>query len=120
MKKLVIPFVALFFVAVALVSWRSQSTAKSPAIHINDAGCGLYDGDGNFTLASSDQTIITSSGNGKLTCKASDLANSTGQAVKYDFESTGQFCGTALGITDDWQEVVSASGQATLQCRYHP
>ena len=121
MKKLIIPFVALFVVAVALVSWRSQSTAKDPAIHINDAGCALRDGDGGFVLADSDATVITSSGNGKLTCKVSDVANSTGSAVKWNYDNTGLLCNIiGAGATDDWQEIVSASGQATLQCRVHP
>jgi hypothetical protein len=121
MKKLIIPFVALFVVAVTLISWRSHTAAKAAAVHISDAGCGLLDGDGFFAVAASDATVITSSGNGKLTCKASGLANSTGKAVKYDNASTGALCNVVgAGATDDWQEIVSASGQATLQCRVHP
>src|SRR4030095_2689943 len=121
MKKFIIPVVALLLVAFVLVSWRSQSTAKEAAVHINDAGCGMYDGDGGFVLASSDATVLTSSGNGKLTCKVSNVANSTGKAVKDENESTGGLCFIlGAGATDDWQEIVSASGQATLQCRVHP
>ena len=120
MKKLIIPFVALFVVAVALVSWRSQ-TAKDPAVHINDFGCAVFDGNGVLTFVpASGNAVITSSGNSKITCKASDLPNSTGQAVKWNFDNTGLPCGTFSGLTDDWQNIVSASGQVTLQCRLHP
>ena len=116
MKKLIVPFIVLFAVGVALVSWRSQSTAKDPAVVINDGFCLLFDGDGALVLAEGSHAVITSNGNGKLTCKAKNVANSTGQAVIYNAENTGLPCGTSLGLTDDWHNTVSASGNSSLQC----
>jgi len=114
MKKVLIPFVALFACAIALISWKNHNTAKDPAIVINDFGCGLMDGDGNFAFADASHAVVTSSGNSTLKCSAT-VANSQGKAVNYnDF-----LCGTPLGLTTDSHETVSASGQATLTCKVH-
>jgi hypothetical protein len=113
---------ALLLVAVAalmLVSGFGRvaaAKADNGAVIINDAGCGLLDGNGGFALADSDHAVITSNGNGVLVCKASGLANDTGTAVRYNFASTGFLCGTPAGATQDWSETVSASGNATLSC----
>ena len=119
MRKVSIVFTALIAVAILLVSWNKAQKVFA-AIHINDFGCGLFDGDGGFVAASSSQTVITSSGNENLKCQVKDVANSTGKAVRYDFASTGLLCGTFTGVTDQWHETVSASGNATLQCKTRP
>ena len=114
MKKLLIPFVALFVIAISLTSWRSNS-AKEAATVINDFGCQLYDGDGNLVLADASQVVITSSGNTNFKCSASGVANSTGKAVVYkDF-----LCFAYTDFTSDTHETVSANGNATLQCKIH-
>jgi hypothetical protein len=114
MKKFIIPFVALFFVTIALISWKNNSTKKvndNAAVHIDDGGCGMIDADGNFVFADNSHAVITYSGNGNIVCQA-DVANSTGQAVQYkDFP-----CGTYNGVTTNSHETISANGQATLVC----
>jgi hypothetical protein len=89
------------------------------AVVIDDAGCGLLDGDGGFAVADSDHAVVTPSGNGVLKCKAEVTPPSSGQAAHFDFGSTGLLCGTPAGVTDDWKETVSASGEATLTCKVH-
>src|SRR4051812_9888371 len=109
MKKLLIPFFALLFVSLALISWKSKAVPDG-AIVINDFGCGMIDGDGNFAFSDNSHAVVTSSGNGMLRCQAT-VPNSTGKAVVYkDF-----LCGTFAGLADG-RETVSASGQATLTC----
>jgi hypothetical protein len=108
-------FVALTLGGFALLG---ASEAQAQAIVINDQGCGLLDGDGNFVFASSDHTVITNSANGNchLKCSVKGVGNSTGKAAHFDNASTGLPCGTACGLTNNWRETVSASGNATLTC----
>jgi hypothetical protein len=111
MKKFILPFIALVFASVAFISWKS---ATEGAVVINDFGCGMMDGDGNFVYTEASHAVITPSNNTTLKCSVTGVANSTGKAVNYkDF-----LCGTPLGLTTDSHETVSASGNATLTCRY--
>lgn len=120
MKKLAL---ALLLLSVALVP-APASSETSRAVIIKDTACGLFDGDGGFVYT--EDTMIlgahSANGNSKLTCKAKDVPNSTGRAVVFNFENTGALCGIfsphGFLTTDDWQETVSASGVATLQCHY--
>lgn len=105
-------------VAMALTPTPAPADATAaPAIVIKDAGCGMLDGDGGFVFTNATQAVITSSGQGKISCKVQGVANSTGRAVIWNFENTGLLCGTLSDITAKWQNVVSASGNATLTCQ---
>ena len=90
-----------------------------PAVVIMDFGCGVLDGNGNGFSATASQAVITGNArnNGKLTCKVKGVPNPTGRAVIFNFANTGFLCGTLSDVTADWQNVVSASGNVTLQCR---
>jgi hypothetical protein len=112
--------VVLTLSAVALVASLSVSTRASSAgaIVIKDELCGLFDGDGGVVMGSGSIQVTNQGGFSLLKCSVKNVPNSTGRAVRYDFASTGMPCGTANGSTEDWQEVVSASGNATLTCRY--
>jgi hypothetical protein len=100
----------------------SLAAGGSPraAIVIRNAGCGLIDGAGGFVFADRDVTIATQSTrqNTTLICKVKNVSNPTGHAVRYDSENTGVECGTFRGSTTDWNETVSASGNATLRCHF--
>jgi len=114
-------FITIVLLALALLA-GGTALAVSPAsadgaVVINDQGCGLLDGDGGFAVADSDHAVVTPSGNGVLKCKADVTVPSSGQAAHFDFASTGLLCNTPAGVTDDWRETVSASGQATLTCK---
>ncbi|WP_426671116.1 hypothetical protein ACPPVU_07750 [Mucilaginibacter sp. McL0603] len=111
MKKLMISFIAIIFLSVALISWKS--VADGAAV-INDFGCGMFDGNGNFVFTDMSHAVVTSSGNGMIRCEAT-VGNTTGQAVVY----SGFECGTFAGVTTQSHETVSASGQATLICHFN-
>ncbi len=86
------------------------------AVVITNSGCTLLDGNGNFTFTDRDHAVITSSGHGKLTCKAKGLPNNTGRAVHWNFYNTGLLCNTPAGVTQKWSSTVSKSGNARLTC----
>ena len=117
MKKLSILFTALVSCSLFLVSWKSASNMEA-AVRISDFDCGVIDGDGNPFLVTG-SLVSTSSGNTNFKCKGSGVPNSTGAAVIWNYENTGVLCGTITGVTEDWQSVVSASGNTTLQCKVH-
>jgi hypothetical protein len=114
MKKMIFSFIAVSAMAIALLSWKHVKSANDGAIVINDFGCGLIDGDGNFAFTDISHAVVTPSGNGGLTCRA-QVPNSTGKAVIYNNIP----CGTPAGFTTNGRETVSASGQATLTCNVH-
>lgn len=100
----------------------STTTYAAPAIIITDFGCGLLDGNGGFAFTTDTKTVITNDANGNtiLKCKATGLAHPGGAAVHWDFSNTSIPCGTFLGGTTDWKEVVTSSGNATLTCKIVP
>ncbi|RAH84239.1 hypothetical protein BO86DRAFT_377027 [Aspergillus japonicus CBS 114.51] len=102
-----------------LTALALASTALAdPAVQITDLGCNLKDGNGNFQFADKAHAIITSSGNRNLICKAQVAAPASGKAVIYSGKNGDGSCNAAGGFTNDWQETVSASGQATLTCHF--
>lgn len=90
------------------------------AVIIRNGGCVLLDGAGGIVFADRDMTIATQSTRQTttLTCKVKNVSNPTGHAVRYDSENTGALCATIRGVTVDWNETVSASGNGTLRCRF--
>ena len=117
MKKVSILFTAVAACSLFLVSWKTASKTEA-AVHINDFSCSVFDGDGYPALVTGD-LVLTSSGKTNFKCKGSGVPNSTGAAVIWNFENTGVYCSTITGLTEDWQTVVSASGNVTLICKVH-
>lgn len=118
MKKVSILFTALVSCSLFLVSWTTASN-KEAAVRIDEFGCTVLNGDGGFDFVSG-SVVITSSGNTNFKCKGTGLTNSTGAAVIWNYaNSGGLLCNTQSGATEDWQSVVSASGNVTLQCKIH-
>ncbi len=108
--------------SLSLLALFSSASFAEPAVMISDFRCTLFDGDGGFF--STNDTKVVNSNNGKggqinFKCHASGVPNSTGTAVHYDFESTGQRCNTLFGSTTDWKEVVDSEGNAQLTCKIH-
>jgi glucose dehydrogenase len=104
---------------VALVAAVGVRTgASEQAIQAKGSMCGVMDGDGSFHLSTSSQTVTNSGGVSMHRCSARNVPNSTGRVVRWNYDNTGMMCWTADGPTPDWQETVSASGQATLICHH--
>lgn len=65
--------------------------------------------------------IIASSENGNInfTCTYEGEPTTTGRAIVWNFDITGTKCKVPGGLfTDDWHEVISASGKIKLVCHY--
>jgi hypothetical protein len=92
--------------------------ANNAAMVQKDQNCTLADGTGAMVfITGGGRTVTTSSGVTTLTCQASGLTPPPdGSAVQFQSDGTST-CNTELGLTTNWQETVSASGQATLTCQ---
>lgn len=102
--------------AAVIVLAMSQSGARAEgAIVINDGHCGLLDGDGGFALGDV-HSVTNSGGVTNYTCSAKKVNNQNRKSVDYNFGNTGLPCMTQSGVTTDWTESVSASGNAMLHC----
>ena len=117
--RVLVGLVAVAAIVLTLFAFSGVTAANNAAVVINDSdeGCWLLDGNGGVVLADSDHSVITSSGNGLLSCNVQGVPNDTGKAVHYDFDSTGMTCDTLAGVATAWREIVSASGSATLTCQ---
>jgi hypothetical protein len=76
----------------------------------------------NFPHLEHEDITLAESGNIDANCKV-DLGS--GAQTTFDNANTGFFCFLTgsngnIASTTDWQEVISASGQTTLQCHFHP
>ncbi len=77
--------------------------------------CRIFDGNDVLQFTDQSHSVVTSSGNTTVKCKATVTPSSTGQVVKRE----GFPCGTFLGVTNDSLEIISASGEAMLTCIVH-
>ena len=120
MRKILIAATLVAAIVVFLAISGGGQVAKADnngASVFKDFGCGLFDGDGGFAFTTvGTHSVEITNGNRITVCKASDVPNSTGKAVHWDFDNKGVLCGVAGGATSQWDETVSASGEATLRC----
>jgi hypothetical protein len=89
-------------------------------------GCSIIDRNGhiatfNFPDLEHEEITVSESGNIDANCKV-DLG--TGPQETFNNGNTGFSCVLAgsngpITTTTDWQEVISASGQTTIQCHFH-
>jgi len=91
------------------------------AVTINANSCSVFDGNGGFTEATSAHNVVTSNGNGLLSCKGQVTPSATGKTVQFN-GSTDMTCGMiSNGVamsTADWKETVSSSGEMILSCYF--
>jgi len=125
-KTTIVPILALLALSFA-IPLASVHATNNAAVVISNLGCGMLDGSGGSVSATGSQFVATSNGNGLFTCSVSGVLNPTGHAVIWSFAIASAFfgfpfyCGGySLGVTNDWHETVSASGQATLSCHFNP
>jgi hypothetical protein len=114
-----------FALAVVLVMGAlmlSARTAKAQAVVVRDGLCGVLAGDCatvEIIVDNGATAVVTTSGNGLTSCQATLPAGAPlppKGAAKCDFASTGLSCGTSAGVTNDWRETVTPSGQVSLTC----
>jgi hypothetical protein len=95
------------------------SAVHAQAIVVKDAACVLFDGNGSAAvIPDGGHFLVTpsSNGNSNATCSGIVLPAAGGGTVHYDFESTGAVCNTAICLTEDWKEVVTPNGNASITC----
>jgi hypothetical protein len=109
--------------AVAVVVAAGGGVAKADnnaAVHIDFAGCVVFDGNGGLVFETNGGEVITHGGQDIEKCSITGVPNDTGMAVNYDTNNNPVFvgleCGTDSGSTTNWHETVSAAGNATLTC----
>ena len=110
------------FLSVPVLLLAATTAFAEPAIILTDFACGMMDGNGDYIFTRDTKVVSAIKKNGtnvNLKCYASDVANSTGKAVKWNYENTGLACGTQYGATDDWQTIVDTEGNAKLSCIVH-
>jgi transcription elongation factor len=111
---IVVALTALLVIGASAGLARADSNGASV---YKDFGCGLFDGNGGFVFVTTGtHSVEITNGNAVTICKASDVPNSTGSAVHWNNGNTGDTCGIAGGSTSNWDETVSASGEAILRC----
>lgn len=91
------------------------------AVHINNFDCGILNGKGQLVVTHDTKVTITppTAGVTILKCMAHKIVNTAGHSVQFDKANTGYQCNTQMGVTDDWHETVSSSGNAMLTCKVH-
>ena len=113
--------IGLVSAAVLVLSSVSSALAQAD-VFIDVSACGMRDGNGTFVVTHDTHVVVTNNrqGNGKVTCQADVTPSISGRAQQWDFDNTGVLCVTPSGTTSSWHEVVSAQGEATLQCHTNP
>ena len=113
----------LALLALAAPAAMLASSEHAAVVITQEGGCLVRDSDGNKIYVGDVHKVITNSKNGNVTlrCQATDVPNTTGQAVHWDTNNTGGGkCGIELNgemvFTDDWRQTLSADGQATTIC----
>ena len=79
--------------------------------------CTILDGYGKFYRTTEKNKAVYNKSGDILKCSAKKVPT-PGKTVKFDKASTGYRCGTGKHGTVDWNLVVSASGNATLTCKF--
>jgi len=112
-----IPVIAAIMIGSAIAPVYAEA-----AVITKDAGCVLFDGDGNLVAPPGKDVRVTTNsaaGTTKTSCMAKDVANDTGKTQKFNFDNTGIQC-LADGVsTENWHAVVTRSGVSILTCHFN-
>ena len=104
----------------ALTSGLALADTTPAEIFIfTDGECGMVDEFLTGAILGEGKQISANSANGNVTliCKAETDRPESGRSVVWNYDNTGgMLCGTLDGATDDWHQVISASGKAKLTC----
>jgi hypothetical protein len=105
---------------------RSDAQVQTTrAVVIHHSSCALLDGSGGFVSSTESNKVGTPSGVARYSCHAKRVPGATGRAIHYDSQNNpvevDLVCGielpSGLFLTTDWNETISATGNATLICR---
>jgi hypothetical protein len=124
MSKKILAVAGCLAIMVAAFSVQAESTPASdaaPALVISDFGCNLIDGNGAFAFTTDTHGVVTNSNNDNamMRCQAQVTPSPDGRAVRWSQDThPGLQCNVLGRLTDDWRNVVSASGNATLICQF--
>ena len=105
--------IALVFVALSLSSNPATAQERGATV-IKEGGCALVEPGVPFVFTENLHSVITPSGNTKLTCHF-EAPPITETVVRRNF-----LCGTFLGLTTKSHFVYTKSGNAKLTCRINP
>ena len=95
----------------------ANPAAAEPAKKLDVEKCYILDGYGKFYKTTDKNKAVFNKNGGILKCSAKKVPT-PGETKKYDKAGTGYTCGYSGHSTSDWNLVVSASGNATLTCRF--
>ncbi len=101
-------------VASALSAVAQSQGQGEGAFVIKEGGCSLVEPEVPFVFTENLHSVITPSGNTKLTC------HFEGPPIQKTVVGKGFLCGTFLGLTTQSHFVYNKSGNATLTCLINP
>ena len=123
MKRIVLPL-TLAGALLAPVLGTDQTRAAAATIIIGTSTCGVIDSNANC-VATHFMAIVTQSATGVEieTYSADGVFNDTGHAVVFNFADFGPPFGYCVSevtgaLTTNWVESLSASGHASIVCRF--
>jgi len=122
---------ALLVLALSILFGGLPSAAAAhaePPVVVLPSGCFLLDGNGQYVSGprSRNQVMVERGDDGLVTarCTARLMPATHGGVQQWDFATTGRPCtlstGNTLIQTEDWEEEISADGEAVLTCRATP
>jgi hypothetical protein len=115
---------ALLAGVLAALALPTSGNSAAASIVLGTSSCGVIDSNANC-VSTKYQAVVTSSAPGVEIERyyADELFNDTGHAVVFTFADFGPPFGYCVSevtgaITQNWVETLSASGQATIVCRF--
>jgi hypothetical protein len=109
-----VKFYRTIFLGLALTS---VSAFSADSIRIDEAGCGMLDGNRVFVEKELADVDVTNVDNLHLSCVSKSMVpNDTGIDVTFNYANTGFTCSILGGETTVWEETVTTSGVASLTC----
>jgi hypothetical protein len=118
-------FVSMLLIGLAFVAFGTV-VAHAQAVVIKDFSCNVFAGDCSTFVVSTENIFVQTSQQGGNCVASCHLTLPEGaplppgnKPAQCDFENTGQLCNTPCGVSDDWQEVITPSGEVSAVCHFH-
>lgn len=110
----------IFVFLVGVIIAGQRVARADAAVVIKDGLCTLLAADGSFFPTSQSQQVNTTStnGNSKITCHGTQPISVTRptQTMHFNYATTGLFCYTGFGLTNEWKLTVNPNGHVSLSC----